>query len=118
MVTRCEISRMREPECRALFVEARPGNPTLWCHHPSGCRTAPESALPGPPLGGFRMRDTRDLRGEGDERPAATGYDPSAARQQQLLRSLGAVLWDIAGNRKSSHEEAAGFEPAADEGGL
>ena len=64
------------------------------------------------------MRDTRDLRETNDEQPAAMAYDPFAARQQHLLRSLGALLWEIAGNRKPTHEEAAGLQPAADEGGL
>ena len=63
------------------------------------------------------MRDIRDLRETSDEQPAMA-YDPLAARQQQLLRSLGVLLWEIAGNRKPRHEKAAGLQPAADEGGL
>ncbi len=34
------------------------------------------------------------------------------------LRALAAVLWEIAGDRKPNQQEAAGVEPAADEGGL
>ena len=64
------------------------------------------------------MRDTRDLCSGRGKQPATTEYDPFAARQQQLLRSLGALLSEITANRKASQEEAAGLQPAADEGGL
>ena len=63
------------------------------------------------------MRDVTNLRETSDEQ-SAMAYDPFAARQQQLLRSLGALLWEIAGNRKPSQQKAAGLQPAADEGGL
>lgn len=103
--------------CRAIPVEDGPGSPDLHRGVSTlhGCYATPESALPGPPLGGLCMR--RDYAQ--DSHSATPPIGLTDARLESSLRRLAAVLLDIASNTappKTSN--AVGYEPTAFEGGV
>ena len=103
-------------ERRPTLVKARPGNPTLWCLHPPGCCTTPESAVPRLPLGGSFVQRNATEHTVGVGPPTTSQTEVRDPRLEQRLRALGAVLLEIAGNRRApavaQNMPAAGDEEA------